>query len=207
LPRDGATANRVGEGRLQSEIRNEGSPKSEIPDTWLPWFPVIDYSRCKHCRQCANFCLFGVYAIDGKDLKVKVARPASCKPLCPACARLCPHAAIIFPKYGSAPINGDEVTPENIGREHVGEELLNSKSPEAAGNLIEMLRKRAKGFHNAEPESKTAPANSSQSEIRNEGSPKSEIALPSDAQRILDSARRRADQSAGQDSSAAQGDA
>jgi NAD-dependent dihydropyrimidine dehydrogenase PreA subunit len=184
LPSDGATANLAGETKNQSEIQNEGGPKSEISDTWLPWFPVIDYSRCKHCRQCANFCLFGVYAIDeGKDakvkLKVKVARPASCKPLCPACARLCPHAAIIFPKYGSAPINGDAVTAENIGREHVGEELL--KSPEATGGLLEILRQRAKRAH--QPAADTAPASD----------PKSETALPSAAQRILDSARRRAE--------------
>ena len=189
LPSNDATANLNNQPRTQSEIRNEGSPKSEISSAWLPWFPTIDYSRCRHCRQCANFCLFGVYSID--DGKVKVARPASCKPLCPACARLCPHAAIIFPKYGSAPINGDEVTPENIGREHVGEELLGSAAAQASGDLLETLRQRAKGFHGAESSQQAGPvsAEPSKSEIRN---PKSEI--PFEAQRILDSARRQTEQ-------------
>ncbi len=27
---------------------------------WIPWFPVIDYDRCTNCKQCLNFCLFGV---------------------------------------------------------------------------------------------------------------------------------------------------
>ncbi|MBN2711654.1 MAG: hypothetical protein JXR97_04370 [Planctomycetes bacterium] len=59
------------------------------------WYPVIDYGRCVDCGKCSEFCLFGVYKRD-KD-KVSVARPQMCKPGCPACARLCPKGAIIFP--------------------------------------------------------------------------------------------------------------
>ena len=66
------------------------------PD-WPSWFPVIDYSRCTSCGQCADFCLFGVYEkVNGK---VKVRNPRECKNNCPACARICPQTAIIFPKY------------------------------------------------------------------------------------------------------------
>jgi len=75
---------------------------------WVPWFPVIDYDRCKSCKQCLNFCLFGVYELSEQG-KVEVRKPAGCKTNCPACARMCPQHAIIFPKYGEAPINGDEV--------------------------------------------------------------------------------------------------
>ncbi|MDD4891291.1 MAG: hypothetical protein PHU85_15325 [Phycisphaerae bacterium] len=149
---------------LQSAIRN---PQSEIPPSWVPWFPVVDYSRCRHCRKCANFCLFGVYSID--EEKVRVARPASCKTNCPACARLCPHAAIMFPKYNQPPINGAEVTPENIGRENVGNELL----PQAGGDVLEMLRKRAE---QASPRSDDRPATSE---------------IPDSVQRILDGAKRK----------------
>lgn len=64
---------------------------------WPAWFPIIDHSRCNTCGQCADFCLFGVYEkIDGK---VVVANPKECKNNCPACARICPQTAIIFPKY------------------------------------------------------------------------------------------------------------
>jgi NAD-dependent dihydropyrimidine dehydrogenase PreA subunit len=74
---------------------------------WKPWFPVIDYARCQNCQQCLGFCLFGVYGV-GPDGKVQVNNPASCKTDCPACARVCPETAIIFPKYPHAPINGGE---------------------------------------------------------------------------------------------------
>ena len=75
---------------------------------WIPWFPVIDRDLCVNCEKCRKFCLFGVY--ETKDGKVRVGNPRNCKTNCPACARICPKAAIIFPKYNQAPINGDEAT-------------------------------------------------------------------------------------------------
>jgi len=76
------------------------------PSAWVPWFPVIDYDRCQNCKQCLNFCLFGVYQLS-EEGQVTVRNPAGCKTNCPACARMCPQKAIIFPKYADAPINGD----------------------------------------------------------------------------------------------------
>jgi NAD-dependent dihydropyrimidine dehydrogenase PreA subunit len=78
---------------------------------WVSWYPVIDYSRCTSCGQCADFCLFGVY--DKADGKVNVFNPEGCKINCPACARICPQTAIIFPKYkpGGA-IGGSDVIDE-----------------------------------------------------------------------------------------------
>lgn len=78
---------------------------------WPSWFPVIDYSRCSSCGQCADFCLFGVY--EKNEGKVIVVNPAECKNNCPACARICPQTAIVFPKYkeGGA-ISGSEVIDE-----------------------------------------------------------------------------------------------
>ena len=80
------------------------------PGEWIPWFPVLDYDRCQDCRQCLQFCLFGVYAAD-EGGKVRVAKPENCKTGCPACARICPQAAIIFPKYAEGPISGDDAPP------------------------------------------------------------------------------------------------
>jgi NAD-dependent dihydropyrimidine dehydrogenase PreA subunit len=84
-------------------------------EQWIPWFPAIDYSRCTNCRQCLNFCLFGVYE-GGAEGKVKVVRPASCTTGCPACSRVCPSAAIIFAKYTESPFNGDVVDEAKLSQ-------------------------------------------------------------------------------------------
>ena len=81
---------------------------SELPATraWRVWYPVIDTDRCTGCRQCVSFCLFGVYeVIEGR---VVVSNPRKCKDNCPACARICPAGAIIFPKHPNPPINGGQ---------------------------------------------------------------------------------------------------
>ncbi len=62
------------------------------------WYPVIDGSRCVQCQHCLQFCLFGVYELDA-DGKVQVRNPDQCKPGCPACSRVCPQSAIMFPRY------------------------------------------------------------------------------------------------------------
>lgn len=73
--------------------------------SWSAWYPVIDYSRCNHCGQCADFCLFSVYRKSAD--RVEVVNPANCKNNCPACARICPGVAIVFPKYaGEGAIGG-----------------------------------------------------------------------------------------------------
>jgi NAD-dependent dihydropyrimidine dehydrogenase PreA subunit len=107
------------------------------PGEWAPWFPVIDYDRCTDCRQCANFCLFGVFSTD--DGGVRVANPASCKTNCPACARMCPSAAIIFPHYPGGPINGQEaVEPSGGGAATSLKEALR-------GDVYQVLRSRQGG--------------------------------------------------------------
>ena len=95
-----------------------GAARTGGPPDWTPWYPVIDYDRCKHCRQCHDFCLFGVYDVE-EGGRVIVANPASCKLNCPACARICPQAAIIFPKCGEAPIDGAEIDDEEQVRAQI----------------------------------------------------------------------------------------
>lgn len=68
------------------------------------WYPILDKDRCTECGKCHDFCLFGVYTIENKQ--IKVVQPQNCKNDCPACARMCPSKAIIFPKYEKSPING-----------------------------------------------------------------------------------------------------
>ncbi|HEY5911585.1 MAG TPA: ferredoxin family protein [Verrucomicrobiae bacterium] len=90
-----------------SAVLDGGPPPT--PGGGSTWFPVIDFDRCTHCLQCLSFCLFGVFAVDQKH-RVTVRSPENCKPNCPACSRVCPEVAIIFPKYKAAPINGDAPT-------------------------------------------------------------------------------------------------
>ncbi|MFG0263028.1 MAG: ATP-binding protein [Novipirellula sp. JB048] len=72
------------------------------------WYPVIDYSRCTNCMECVDFCLFGVYGIDGVE-NILVEQPDNCRKGCPACSRVCPENAIIFPQHKAPAIAGAEV--------------------------------------------------------------------------------------------------
>lgn len=72
------------------------------------WYPVIDYSRCTNCMECLDFCLFGVYGIDKVD-RILVENQDNCKRGCPACSRVCPEQAIIFPDYKTPAIAGAAV--------------------------------------------------------------------------------------------------
>jgi ferredoxin len=72
------------------------------------WYPVIDYSRCTNCMECIDFCLFGVYGVDSLD-RILVENQDNCKRGCPACSRVCPEHAIMFPDYKTPAIAGAPV--------------------------------------------------------------------------------------------------
>jgi NAD-dependent dihydropyrimidine dehydrogenase PreA subunit len=113
-----------------SDINHQSSIINDKSD-WVPWFPVIDYDRCVNCKQCMNFCLFGTYGLSDEG-RVQVVKPSGCKTNCPACARMCPKQAIIFPKYADSPINGD------VGAAPTG------PAPQAtAGDVYERIRNRS----------------------------------------------------------------
>ena len=69
------------------------------------WYPVIDYSRCTNCMECIDFCLFGVYGVDRIDT-ILVEEPDNCRKGCPACSRVCPENAIMFPQHKTPGIAG-----------------------------------------------------------------------------------------------------
>jgi NAD-dependent dihydropyrimidine dehydrogenase PreA subunit len=126
-PLVGAPAPTSGSPAPQSAIPNPQSaiahnPQSDIPNPQSPlrvdetparrWYPVIDYSRCTNCMECIDFCLFGVYGVDGLDT-ILVEQPDNCRKGCPACSRVCPENAIIFPQHKSPAIAGSP--DENAG--------------------------------------------------------------------------------------------
>ena len=86
---------------------------TEMEPTGRRWYPVIDYTRCTNCMECIDFCLFGVYGVDQRD-RILVEEQDSCKKGCPACSRVCPENAIIFPGHKTAAIAGADGIVENL---------------------------------------------------------------------------------------------
>jgi NAD-dependent dihydropyrimidine dehydrogenase PreA subunit len=92
-------------------VCSEHAPHSEPRPTRVDepvtprWYPVIDYRRCENCLECLNFCLFGVFGLDELG-KVFVEQADACRDGCPACSRICPPGAILFPEYPDPAIAG-----------------------------------------------------------------------------------------------------
>lgn len=100
-------------GRLQMPVVGSGSTPIGQPlqieeAGGRRWYPVIDFSRCTNCMECIDFCLFGVYGADAADT-ILVEQPDNCRKGCPACSRVCPENAIIFPQHKSPAIAGAAV--------------------------------------------------------------------------------------------------
>jgi Pyruvate/2-oxoacid:ferredoxin oxidoreductase delta subunit len=115
-----------------------GERSMNQPGKWKPWFPVIDYSRCTNCMQCLSFCLFDVYGTSTEG-KIQVQNNDNCKTNCPACSRVCPEVAIMFPKYQAGPINGDAVNSEDHRREKVKVDI----SALLGGDIYSQLKDRS----------------------------------------------------------------
>ncbi len=120
---------------MLAQVRQELGLKSR--ENWKPWFPTIDMDRCTNCLQCLSFCLFDVYSVN-EEGTIQVQNPTNCKTDCPACSRVCPEVAIIFPKYRSGPINGDQVNEEDLNREKMKVDI----SALLGGDIYQKLRKR-----------------------------------------------------------------
>ena len=142
------TSEAVVQGVLESDVRRSTAaavvpptqPESQLGPTsgWKPWFPVIDYTRCTNCMQCLSFCLFDVYGVSA-DQKIQVQNQSNCKTECPACSRVCPEVAIMFPKYRHGPINGEEIKSDDVRREAMKVDI----SALLGGDIYAMLRDRS----------------------------------------------------------------
>lgn len=92
-----------------SPHRFVGGTLSQLTETTKRrWYPVIDFDRCTNCMECVDFCLFGVYGLDDAET-ILVEQPDNCRKGCPACSRVCPENAIIFPGHKAPAIAGAEV--------------------------------------------------------------------------------------------------
>ncbi len=77
------------------------------------WYPIIDEQVCQNCLECVNFCLFGVYTIQENQTPL-VEQPDQCRDGCPACSRVCPAGAILFPEYDDPVISGRQKRTEIV---------------------------------------------------------------------------------------------
>lgn len=118
--------------------RPEGAAANTGGDTWKPWFPVIDMDRCTNCMQCLSFCLFDVYGVS-ETHHLQVENPSNCKVNCPACSRVCPDVAIMFPKYHAGPIDGAPVSEADVSREKMKVDI----SALLGGDIYAKLRERS----------------------------------------------------------------
>ena len=123
---------------LTEYIDSVAAGVSEARPHWKPWFPVIDYDRCTNCMQCLSFCLFDVYGVNQAN-QITVQNQTNCKTDCPACSRVCPEVAILFPKYKAGPINGDEVNQDDVRREAMKVDI----SALLGGDIYSMLKDRS----------------------------------------------------------------
>ena len=126
--------------RIDAARGGEPMNRPNGPDTWKPWFPVIDTDRCTNCMQCLTFCLFDVYGV-ASDHTLRVENPANCKVNCPACSRVCPEVAIMFPKYHAGPIDGSPVRQQDVAAEKMKVDI----SALLGGDIYEKLRQRSEG--------------------------------------------------------------
>jgi ferredoxin len=71
--------------------------------------------------------------------KIEVRNQNNCKTDCPACSRVCPEVAIMFPKYRHSPINGDEISADDVRREAMKVDI----SSLLGGDIYAALRDRS----------------------------------------------------------------
>jgi hypothetical protein len=116
------------------------------------WYPVLDFARCDGCLECLNFCLFGVYGPGERDAPL-VEQPDACRNGCPACSRVCPQGAIMFPQHKDPAIAGDP----RASREGLKLDLSQLFGGAGPSELAAAERKRALA-DNERPQQEPGPA-------------------------------------------------
>ena len=145
------------------------------------WYPVVDFGRCTNCLECLNFCLFGVYGL-GPGNSILIEQPDACRPGCPACSRICPQGAIMFPQHADPAIAGDSNVSLQ-GRKLDLSQLLRGVDP-AQLAAVERLRALK------EQQAKAAPGPPSHDPATEKDEPQKEDTQKDDLDRLVDEVDR-----------------
>lgn len=103
----------------------------------VPWYPVIDRERCSGCGTCHDYCLFSVYFRDAAKPAGRARARSGAAELqdrLPACARLCPEGALMFPFCQEAELNGEVENPVHRSTEAL-DRRPRRRSHEAVGGV------------------------------------------------------------------------
>jgi len=104
------------------------------------WYPIVDYDRCVGCLECLNFCLFGVYGLDEED-RLFVEEPDACRAGCPACARVCPSHAILFPRCPDQAIAGREEFETSPDTDGTAEKADSNQAANERSSAMQAMKK------------------------------------------------------------------
>ena len=142
------------EGNLQ-----ENGTVAKYPNLAMPYKALLDshqkvyqlkesgdftFDRPDHDSKIANE-LSDLQNILKEERTIIVKNPRNCKNNCPACARVCPQKAIIFPKYEKSPINGglaDEEFALSIDTKALYADALRTKLIERRRAGMSLLKKK-----------------------------------------------------------------
>src|SRR5262249_14778211 len=135
-----------------------------------PWVSGNCHSRCTNCMECIDFCLFGVYGVDAQE-RILVENQDNCKKGCPACSRVCPEHAIIFPDYKTPAIAGAAVGSVaglkiDLSRLFGGGDAINIAAQERDRELVRDGRE-AVGLTGGIPKRQANPAPEPQGDLDN----------------------------------------
>ena len=89
------------------------------------------------CSACRSAC--STSTASRRTSRSRCRSQTNCKTDCPACSRVCPEVAILFPKYKAGPINGDEVNAADLEREKMKVDI----SALLGGDIYAALRQRS----------------------------------------------------------------
>ena len=88
---------------VADQVDRAARPNGHARPAWKPWFPVIDSGSLHQLHAVPELLPVRRLRRHFRRARLRSSIRANCKTDCPACSRVCPEVAIVFPKYRSGP--------------------------------------------------------------------------------------------------------